>query len=67
MPLNLTISKLITSQIGPPEGHRRLLHSLTRWLFLVGELSTSSDGALDSALIVGDMVVVTHPGFQWKV
>lgn len=54
-------------QIVAPEKSRRFLSYLVGWCVLVGEISTSSSCALNSAEIVGALVEITQPQIHWKV
>jgi len=55
------------TQIVAPEGARRFLSYLVGWCVLVGEISTSSSCALNSAQIVAALVKIIHPEVAWKV
>jgi hypothetical protein len=46
---------------------RPILSYLVGWAVLVGEISTGSSCALNSAQIIESFVEVTHPDYDWKV
>jgi choline transport protein len=50
-----------------PEKFRRFLSYFVGWCVLVGEISTSSSCALNSAEIVAALVEIIHPEVEWKV
>ncbi|KAI1608000.1 amino acid/polyamine transporter I [Exophiala viscosa] len=54
------------TQVVAPEGSRRFLSYLVGWCVLVGEISTSSSCALNSAEIVAALVEIIHPEIDWK-
>lgn len=54
-------------QIVAPKKYRRFLSYLVGWCVMVGEVSTSSNCALNSAQIVAALVDITHPDIEWKV
>ena len=54
-------------QIVAPEKSRRFLSYLVGWCVLVGEISTASSCALNSAEIVAALVEIIHPEVDWKV
>ncbi len=45
---------------------RPFLSYLVGWAVLVGEISTGSSCALNSAQVIASFVEVTHPDFVWK-
>ncbi|OAL27770.1 hypothetical protein AYO22_03312 [Fonsecaea multimorphosa] len=45
---------------------RPILSYLVGWAVIVGEISTGSSCALNSAEIIASFVEVTHPDFEWK-
>ena len=53
-------------QVVGPEKSRRFLSYLVGWCVLVGEISTSSSCALNSAEIVAALVEIIHPTVEWK-
>lgn len=55
-----------TQMVAPPK-MRRFLSFVVAWSILVGEVSTSSSCALNSAQIVEALVQITHPEFHWRV
>lgn len=55
-----------TQMLAPPRS-RRFLSYLVGWCVLVGEVSTSSSCALNSAEILAAFIEVTHPDLAWKV
>ena len=57
----------MTVQVVAPESTRRFLSYLVGWCVLVGEISTASSCALNSAEIVAALVEIIHPEVQWKV
>jgi choline transport protein len=61
------ISWLTESQVVAPEKFRRFLSYVVGWCVLVGEISTSSSCALNSAEIVTALVEIMHPDVDWKV
>ena len=46
---------------------RPILSYLVGWAVIVGEISTGSSCAVNSAAIVASFVEVTHPDVEWKV
>ncbi|KIW96236.1 uncharacterized protein Z519_03304 [Cladophialophora bantiana CBS 173.52] len=54
------------TQVVAPEKSRRFLSYLVGWCVLVGEISTSSSCALNSAEIVAALVEIIHPDVEWK-
>lgn len=46
---------------------RPILSYLVGWAVIVGEISTGSSCALNSAQIIASFVEVTHPDFEWHV
>jgi len=46
---------------------RPILSYLVGWAVLVGEISTGSSCALNSAAIIASFVEVTHPDVIWQV
>ena len=62
-----TQEMLISMQVVAPQKSRRFLSYLVGWCVLVGEISTSSSCALNSADIVGALVEIIHPEVHWKV
>ena len=46
---------------------RPILSYLVGWAVIVGEISTGSSCALNSAAIIASFVEVTHPEFMWHV
>lgn len=54
-------------QVVAPEKYRRFLSYVIGWCVLVGEISTSSSCALNSAEIVAALVEIIHPEVHWKV
>lgn len=61
------LSFLTPVQIVAPAKYRRFLSYLVGWCVMVGEVSTSSNCALNSAQIVAALVEITHPEIEWKV
>ncbi|KEF59936.1 uncharacterized protein A1O9_04784 [Exophiala aquamarina CBS 119918] len=53
-------------QVVAPEKYRRFLSYVIGWCVLVGEISTSSSCALNSAEIVAALVEITQPDVHWK-
>lgn len=54
-------------QIVAPERYRRFLSYFVGWCVLVGEISTTSSCALNSAEIVAALVEIMHPEVHWHV
>ncbi|KAH0843545.1 hypothetical protein AYO21_10590 [Fonsecaea monophora] len=54
------------TQVVAPESSRRFLSYLVGWCVLVGEISTASSCALNSAEIVAALVEIIHPNVDWK-
>lgn len=54
-----------TQALASPK-YRPLLSYLVGWAVLVGEISTGSSCALNSAQIIESFVNVTHPEYVWK-
>ncbi|OCT53263.1 putative amino-acid permease [Cladophialophora carrionii] len=54
------------TQVVAPDKSRRFLSYLVGWCVLVGEISTSSSCALNSAEIVAALVEIIHPEVEWK-
>ncbi|KAH0438386.1 hypothetical protein CcaCcLH18_03373 [Colletotrichum camelliae] len=53
-----------------PRRIRRLLSYLIGWVVLLGKIATSAGCSMNSALVVGGLVQLTHPDFQlqpWAV
>lgn len=46
---------------------RPVLSYLVGWAIIVGELSTGSSCALNSAQIIASFVQIAHPDTEWKV
>ena len=46
---------------------RPVLSYLVGWAIMIGELSTGSSCALNSAQIIASFVQIAHPGTEWKV
>lgn len=55
------------TQVVAPEKYRRFLSYLVGWCVLVGEISTSTSCALNSADIVAAIVQITRPEIVWQV
>lgn len=47
--------------------YRPILSYLVGWAVLVGEISTGSSCAVNSAAIVASFVEITHPDLVWQV
>ena len=46
---------------------RPFLSYLVGWAIMVGEISTGSSCALNSAQIIASFVQIVHPNVEWKV
>lgn len=46
---------------------RPFLSYLVGWAIMVGEISTGSSCALNSAQIIASFVQIAHPNVEWKV
>ena len=55
------------TQMVAPENWKRFLSYVVGWCVLIGEISTSSSCAVNSAQILEAFVEVTHPDVAWKV
>lgn len=55
------------TQMVAPRKMKRFLSYVVGWCVLIGEISTSSSGALNSAQIVAAFVGITHPETTWRV
>ncbi|KAF2166521.1 hypothetical protein M409DRAFT_23159 [Zasmidium cellare ATCC 36951] len=54
------------TQMVAPEKMRRFLSYVVGWAVLIGEISTSSSCAVNSAQILAAFIEVTHPDVVWK-
>lgn len=63
----LVMQVLTTVKVVAPERYRRFLSYLVGWCVLVGEISASSNCALNSAQIVAELIKITYPDVQWSV